>query len=149
VKHETFVKPRCAKWLNFLYQTMRLLCETVYKRVNLSENHIASYQTSMKLLWNVKPMWNLDAPNNFLYQTTHLLCEIVYKRVNHKSNKYNLVPKFNETIVNMKPVSNLDALKASLLKRGIYFVKLSINDWIISKTNISSYQTSMKLLWNM
>jgi hypothetical protein len=63
----------------------------------MEANSIERY-TSIKLLWNMKPMWNIDAPNGFSYHMMHLLCETVYKRVNHNWNQYNLVWCLNETI---------------------------------------------------
>jgi hypothetical protein len=92
---ETFMKHRCVKRLNFTYQTMRLLCETAYKRANPSWNWYNLVQnlneTIVKHETYVKPRCTKWL--NFWYQPMHLLCEPVY------------------------------------------------NEWIISETNITLYQT--------
>jgi hypothetical protein len=70
---------------------MCLVCGTDYECIQ-SETNKTSYKTSMKLLWDMKPMWNLDAPNSWISST----------------------------------------------KQWANFVKSSINEWIISETNIIS-----------
>jgi hypothetical protein len=101
----------------------------------------------------MKPLWNLDAPNDWISRT--------------KRCAYFVNPSINEWIIsetnitshttlvkllrNMKPLRNIDAPngRISHTKRCAHFVKPSINEWILSETNIPSYQISVKLLWNM
>jgi hypothetical protein len=62
-----------------------------------------------------------------------------------------LVPNLNETVMKHETFVNLDAPNdwISCIKWCAYFVKPSMNGWIIIESNITSYQCSETIVWNM
>jgi hypothetical protein len=103
-----------------------------------------------------KTFGNLDAPDNIISRTKW--CAYFVKPSINKwiisENHYNITTNLNETIVKIETFVNLDAPNdwISRTKRCAYFVKPSINERIIIETNITSYQSSVKLLcetWNL
>jgi hypothetical protein len=71
--------------------------------------------------------------------------------VNYKWNQYNFVLNLNENILKHEILETSLCQMTELLVRndGIYFVKPSINERIKSETNITVYQTYLKLLRNV